>query len=83
MYNLGDYLKIDINKAKANEKSVIKGDKFRFTVLTERLIRIEYNDRGILIYEGEYLNEKKNGESKEYDGYNGKLIFEGLYNLGI
>ncbi|MBR3198565.1 MAG: DUF5110 domain-containing protein [Bacilli bacterium] len=46
MYNLGEHFKIDISKAKANEKNVIKGDKFRFTVLTERLIRIEYNDRG-------------------------------------
>lgn len=30
----------------ANEKSVIKGDKYRFTVLTDRLIRIEYDETG-------------------------------------
>lgn len=30
----------------ANEKSVIQGDKYRFTILTSRLIRIEYNENG-------------------------------------
>ena len=37
----------------------------------------EYNDDGILIFEGEYLNGYKQGLGKEYD--NGKLIFEGEY----
>ena len=30
----------------ANEKSIVKGDKYRFTILTSRLIRIEYNENG-------------------------------------
>ena len=49
MYNLGDYFKLDKNKAQANPKSIIRGDKYRFTVLTERLIRLEYNDNGNFI----------------------------------
>lgn len=32
---------------KANDKVQIKGDKFRFTILTERLIRIEYSENGV------------------------------------
>ena len=36
----------------------------------------EYNDNGKLIFEGEYLNGKRNGKGKEYNKY-GKLIFEG------
>lgn len=32
---------------KADERAVIKGDIYRFTVLTDRMIRIEYNDNGI------------------------------------
>ena len=32
---------------KADERAVIKGDKYRFTVLTDRMIRIEYNENGI------------------------------------
>ncbi len=31
----------------ANEGAIVKGDKYRFTVLTSRLIRIEYNEEGI------------------------------------
>lgn len=30
----------------ANEKAIIKGDKYRFTILTDRLIRIEYDKEG-------------------------------------
>ena len=48
---------------------------------TERKSR-EYNkDNGYLIYEGEYLNGKRNGKGKEYN-YLGELIFEGEYYNG-
>ena len=40
----------------------------------------EYDEVGELIYEGEYLNFKKNGLGKEY--YFDKLIFEGEYLNG-
>ena len=40
----------------------------------------EYNFKGNLIYEGEYLNLKKNGKGKEYYK-NGKIKFEGEYIL--
>ena len=40
----------------------------------------EYNENK-LIYEGEYLNGKRNGKGKEYD-LNDKLIFEGEYLNG-
>ena len=40
----------------------------------------EYSE-GILIYEGGYLNGKRNGKCKEYD-YNGNLIFDGEYQNG-
>ena len=39
----------------------------------------EYNEKGIL-FEGEYLNGKKNGKGKEYKY--GHLIFEGEYING-
>ena len=41
----------------------------------------EYLDNK-LIYEGEYLNGKRNGKGKEYND-NGKLIYEGDYSNGI
>ena len=39
-----------------------------------------YNHIG-LVFEGEYLNGKRNGKWKEYD-YDGKLKFEGEYLNG-
>ena len=41
----------------------------------------EYTDFGQIIFEGEYLNGKKNGKGKEYRN-NGKLLFEGEYLNG-
>ena len=46
MYNLGEQFRVGKNSY-ANPKSIIKGDKYRFTILTERLIRLEYNENGI------------------------------------
>jgi len=49
MYNLGEYFKLDISRAKANEENILKGKKYRFTVLSERLIRFEYSETGEFI----------------------------------
>ena len=40
----------------------------------------EYDDDNDLIFEGEYLNGKKNGKGKEYEL--GKLIYEGEFYKG-
>ena len=32
---------------KANDKAIVMGDKYRFTVLTDRLIRMEYSESGV------------------------------------
>ena len=44
MYDLGTHFKFDLNKSTANKDCVFKGDNYRITVLTERLIRLEYNE---------------------------------------
>ena len=44
---LGEEFKVDYEKAIPNKANVITGEKFRFTILTERLIRLEYNENGI------------------------------------
>lgn len=38
---------LDPSKALANPESVFKGEKYRITVLTERLLRLEYNPNGV------------------------------------
>ena len=44
MYRLGDQFSFDYSKAKPNEKNVVQGAKYRFTVLSERLVRMEYSE---------------------------------------
>ena len=46
MYNLGDQFKRKQECGKANEKCIDKGNKYRITVLSERLIRLEYSENG-------------------------------------
>ncbi len=46
MYNLGSQFKFNLDYSKGNSESVIKGKKYRFTVLTESLIRLEYSANG-------------------------------------
>lgn len=46
MYDLGDCFKIDYNKAKANPDYVFTGHKYRISILSERLIRFEWDEAG-------------------------------------
>jgi len=41
---------------------------------------IEYDEFGDILFEGEYLNGKRNGKGKEYN--NDEIIFEGEYLNG-
>jgi len=47
LYNLGEHFKISYKKSKAIEGTVFKGKTYRITVLTERLVRLEYSKDGI------------------------------------
>ena len=49
MYNLGEQFLVDYSKAAANPASIIKGNKFRITVLTDSLVRLEYNNEGVFL----------------------------------
>src|SRR5574344_293170 len=49
MYDLGKQFHFNMDMAKSNPSSSIKGKTFRITVLTERLIRIEYNKNGMFV----------------------------------
>lgn len=51
MYNLGEHFNMNLDRAKSNKKCIFKGEKYRITVLTERLIRLEYNQDGIFVDE--------------------------------
>ena len=44
MASLSTYFINDMNNVTADKNSIILGKKFRFTILTERLIRLEYSE---------------------------------------
>ncbi len=45
MYPLGDNFKLKVNSV-ADPKNIIRGNKYRITILSESLIRFEYNETG-------------------------------------
>ena len=47
----------------------------------KKIFEREYDENGYLIFEGEYLNGKRNGKGIEYfnNKFGNKLIFEGEY----
>lgn len=47
MYDLGDQFALDLSKSRTNPHSVLTGEKYRISILTERLIRLEYNENGV------------------------------------
>ena len=46
MSRIAEIYKIDSNPV-ANPGAIVQGDKYRFTVLTPQMIRLEYNEEGI------------------------------------
>ena len=49
MYPLGKQFEVDYTRAKSDDKTMIKGKNFRFTVITERIIRLEYSPTGTFV----------------------------------
>ena len=49
MYNLGEQFKINKQNAIANPKNIIKGNKYRFTILSDGLIRLEYSEKKVFL----------------------------------
>lgn len=47
MNNIGGYFVNKMEDAISIKDNIIQGNKFRFTILTDRLIRLEYSEKGI------------------------------------
>ena len=70
-------------------QNIININLINYKVLSGKYIIIETNEKGKefksynneLIFEGEYLNKKRNGAGKEYYN-NGNILFEGEYLEG-
>lgn len=46
MYDLGQNFKIDLNKSKTPMQFVYKGNKYRISILSNSLVRLEYSETG-------------------------------------
>lgn len=47
MYDLGEHFKTTLENKLPDTSCVFKGNKYRITVLTERLVRLEYSNNGV------------------------------------
>ena len=69
-------------KAKWSGKGYDKEGKVIYELNNGNGTIIEYNEEGKISFEGEYMNEERNGKGKEYDDWDGDLIFEDEYLNG-
>ncbi len=63
MYPLGKQFEVDLAKGTPDQKCVFKGQFYRITVLTERLVRLEYNEKG------QFVDEPTQMVKNRYLGY--------------
>ena len=47
MANLKNHFQIDYSRAKPRDAAVFKGQRYRITILSDVLVRIEYNEKGV------------------------------------
>ena len=60
MYPLGKQFEIDYAKAKCDKRAVVQGPNYRFSVISERIVRIEYSSDGKFLDKPTQLVKKRN-----------------------
>lgn len=60
MYPLGKQFEVDSSKAKCDKKAVVQGSNFRISVISERIIRLEYSPQGQFLDKPTQLVKKRN-----------------------
>ena len=46
MYPLGKQFEVDYTKAKSDKKTIVQGNNYRISVITERVVRLEFSPNG-------------------------------------
>ena len=59
MYPLGKQFEVDYTKAKSDKKTVVDGQNYRITVISERVVRLEYSASGVFVDRPTQLIEKE------------------------
>ncbi|MEG1597042.1 MAG: glycoside hydrolase family 31 protein [Bacilli bacterium] len=57
----------EVSKAKTLDAYIIKGNKYRFSVLSERLIRLEYNETGLFLDYPTILASNRNFDMPKFE----------------
>lgn len=60
MYPLGKQFAIDNSKSRAEEKAIFRGPNYRISIITERVVRLEYNPTGKFVDEPTQLIRTRN-----------------------
>lgn len=60
MYPLGKQFEVDYSKAKNDSKAMVVGRKYRITVITERVVRLEYSATGSFVDVPSQLVQSRN-----------------------
>lgn len=60
MYPLGKQFEVDYTKAKSDGKAIVQGANYRFSVLSERIIRLEFSPNGQFNDKPTQLIKKRN-----------------------
>ena len=60
MYPLGKQFEVDYTKAKSDKKTVVDGQNYRITVISERVVRLEYSASGVFVDRPTQLIRKRN-----------------------
>ena len=60
MYPLGSQFEVDNTKAKSDKKAIILGRTFRISVISERIVRLEYSSSGQFLDRPTQFIKKRN-----------------------
>ena len=60
MYPLGKQFEVNYKDAQGEPKAIYKGTNYRITIITERVVRLEYSPEGKFVDEPTQLIQKRN-----------------------
>ena len=60
MYPLGKQFEVDYSKAKSDKKAIIQGNHFRISVISERIVRLEFSSNGQFLDKPTQLVRRRN-----------------------
>ena len=60
MYPLGKQFEIDYKNTQAESKAIYKGTNYRISIITERVVRLEFSPEGKFVDEPTQLIQKRN-----------------------